>query len=66
MSRIIKEKTYRRYIKRIARMMMLPKLSLKHRKELIRLAIAAEKYEKVKWPLNHTRRQISGVVDVKE
>jgi hypothetical protein len=49
--RLIKEKTYKRYMVRIDRLMSMPKLSLKHRKELIRLATSAERYEKVKWPL---------------
>jgi hypothetical protein len=60
--RLIKEKTYKRYMVRIDRLMSMPKLSLKHRKELIRLATSAERYEKVKWPLNHTRRRVSGKV----
>lgn len=56
---MIKEKTYRKYMKRIETLMDLdPKPHTKNGKELIRLARAAEIYEKVKWPLNHTKRRL--------
>lgn len=57
--RMIKEKTYNRYMRRITRLMALnPRPGTPKGKELLRLAKAAEHYEKAHWPLNHSKRKL--------
>lgn len=57
--RMLREKTYKKYLKRIEVLMRLqPKAHTKNGRELLRIARALEKYEKVKFPINHSKRKL--------
>lgn len=61
MSRLIKEKTYNRHIKRLSKLMdMNPQPHTKNGRELLRLAKLCETYELVHWPIDHGKRKIPG------
>jgi antitoxin component HigA of HigAB toxin-antitoxin module len=58
---IKREKTYRKYLNRIEKLISLdPASHTKNGKALIRYARAVEKYEKIHFPLDHTKRRLRG------